>query len=206
MNNEILGGNEVWETVERPGYLGSHKEEFEKKWDELYGFNNIGDKNWRVSWETRDGKELSFERIFSEYVSGYSQHFRKNPEVLNYLIENSCFTYDIDPSITREQAFDPKALVGIPGIPNQFHHVAINIAIEEELGLQFKGEAPIQVRGLKKTVPLEEWSIIALLQPGFIKCLHSNLIRIPDKLIWWINPDSIEGLYQYCKVVQRRVN
>ena len=197
MAEESIPKPRKFKTVARPGYLGSKRGLMEASWD-----NQYGPGMWRIAWETANGSPLTFEEIFEEYIQGYTAHFTKFPQIVEYLTTHASFAYDIDSNITRKQAFDPNALVGIPGVPNQFHHVAINIAITERLGQTFTGITPIQVRGLKRSIPLEEWPITSRLQPGFIQCTHPELIRQPETPIWWIRPDSVEGLYQYCKVLQ----
>ncbi len=195
-NKEVRGGN--WQTVERPGYFGKRKDELVTEWNLRYG-----ESNWRLAWELKNGAVLDFQSVFWQiYVAGYSAYFLAHPEEAHFLTDNFSFTYDKE--ITpKKDAFDPYALYEKPGHPNQFHHVALNIALESFLGLTFVGETPIQVREGKPGTPVEAQPAGYLWSPGRIPTVRQDLI--PDGIVGWWNPGSIEDLYQSAKVVQRRV-
>jgi len=182
--------------VEYPCYLGSKRILKEKEWNEKYGIDN-----WEIGWLDSFQNKMTFPEIFEHYILGYESYFRKNIASLYFLASKYSFVYDIDSDITKTQAFDRDHFYNKHGKPNQFHHVAINRAIEERIGIKFSGNIPGQVRGLKFNIPLTDWPTEAMLQPGFIKCISPQLIRKPNVTTWWINVDSIEGLYQYNKVL-----
>ncbi len=122
-----------WVTIERPGFFGKKRQELEKHWNETYG-----EGNWRLIWETPQGRVLTFEGILLEYVKGYAEYFKQHPDEAEFATTNYSFAYDKD-EISKEQAFDPYALYNKPGVANQFHHVAFNLALEKVLGIPFKG-------------------------------------------------------------------
>jgi len=147
---------------------------------------------------------MNFDQIILEYVLGYAEYFRQHPEEAAYLTDNFSFGYDKE-IVTRDQAFDPYALYQKRGKVNQFHHTAMNIALEQYLGIPFKGAEPIQIRAGKPGTSKEDWPLGWRWQPGLIPCVHPELItdiEIPNR--WW-NKGSIEDLYQSDKVLQARV-
>ncbi len=192
---------ENWETIERPGYLGKRKDEYLAVCDQKYG-----EGNWRLVNVTREGQIMTYDDIFWKvYLSGYVRHILVHSEEIQFLTDNYSFAYDKH-MITRKQAFDPYALYNKPGIPNQFHHTALNIALEWYLGIPFKGDRPIQVRQGKPGTPRSTWPEGWRWSPGFIKCTRPDLI--PDETFegWWEDKESIEAFYQYTKALQVKVS
>lgn len=201
MSKEIPELNEqhpktFWTTVERPGYFGKSREEQEKEWNQKYGKSG-----WRIAWETPEGEILTFDDIILEYILGYVEYFRQHPDEATYLTGNFSFGYDKE-LITREQAFDPYALYQKPGKANQFHHVAMNIALENILHLPFQGKEPIKIRAGKPGTPVETWPAGWRWQPGLIPCVHPELIAEVDFPNRWWEKGSIEDLYQSDKVLR----
>jgi len=187
-----------WRTIERPGYLGKKKDETFQAWTEKYG-----DGSWRIVNETSTKEIYSYEDIiFKVYVPGYMEYFLSHLNDLKFVTENFSFGYDKDPTDKRS-AFDIYALYNKPGIANQFHHAAFNIAIEQRLGIPFRGINPVQVReGKPGTLDNLQpngyrWS------PGRIPCTISELIPKPHISGWW-SYNSIEDFYQSTKALQIR--
>lgn len=200
MTKEKLQDNkatlENWVTAERPGYFGKSREEQEKAWDEKYGKGN-----WRLAWETPQKEALTFDGIIQEYVEGYTEYFRQHPDEAKWITENYAYAYDKE-IITKEEAFDPYALYQKQGKANQFHHVALNIALEKVLDTPFKGEEPIKVRAGKPNTPVEQWPAGWKWHPGLIPCVHPEMIQdVTFDNQWW-KKGSIEDLYQSDKVLQ----
>lgn len=186
-----------WLTIEHVGYQGENKDEHEKRWSGLYGRNN-----WRIIWRLSNGEEVDFDYMFERYVDGYEYFLRTNLDEAERLSQVAAYTYDKD-IISRGQAFEPKALVGKAGIVNQFHHVALNIALEDRVGIKFKGDQPIQVREGKPGTPVEAWPVGWRFSPGRIACCQPELIPKVEIKGWW-QENSIEDLYQSTKVLQIR--
>lgn len=195
---------ELWDVKEHPGYLGKKRTDAMKEWDRKYGTDN-----WRlIHWQTADGRMLTYDQVFQVYVEGYEKYFREHQNEAEYLVQNYAYGYDLDP-ITPEQAFDPHALYDKPGIRNQFHNVAFNIAIESVTGRQFQGVEPIQVREGKPGTPDEEQPAGFRWSPGRIPCTNPQIIP-PVTLSseqWW-QSGTIEDFYQRAKVleVKRRIH
>lgn len=188
-----------WQTIARPGYQGKKKDEQIVSWNQKYGV-----ENWRMVWETKEGEVMFFEDIFWRvYVPGYVKHFLAQPEEARWITDNYSFAFDKD-EIRREQAFDLYALYNKPSVANQFHHVALNIALEWYLGLPFKGSRPVRVREGKPGTVEEEWPEGWRWSPGRIPTVRADLIPDLELAGWW-EPGTIEDFYQKAKVVQVRV-
>lgn len=195
-NKEKLNPHKIWVTVEKPGYLGKRKDEREAEWNQQYG-----EGKWRYAWELADGKTLDFEEVFWQvYVAGYAAYFAHHPNEAIFLTDQYAYAYDKE-MVTREQAFDPFYLYNQPGHPNQFHNVALNIAMEWFLGLPFSGEHPVQVREGKPGTPVDQQPEGYLWSPGRIPAVRLDLIPPRHTAGWW-NTNSIESFYQNAKVVQ----
>ena len=190
--NETIQG---WITVERPGYLGKSKDEKLLSWDREYGVNG-----WRLVWETAKGEVLDYDGVFQKYIESYALYFLQHPDEASFLTENFSFAYDKE-LITKEEAFDPHFLFEKPGTPNQFHNVALNIALETVLELPFRGPEPIQVREGKPGTDPSTWPLGWRWSPGRIPAAHPEEIPESDQTGWW-QPGSIEHLYQTAKVLQ----
>ena len=104
-----------WKTVGRPSYLGKKKDEQYSLWDKEYGRDN-----WQIAWQLSNGEILGFDQVFQHYVDGYALYFENHLDEAVFLTEN--FSYGYDKELTsKEEAFNPRALVNKPGKPNQFH-------------------------------------------------------------------------------------
>lgn len=193
---EQIGVTERWEVVERPGFQGKQKDAQIARWDTEYG-----EGNWRIVWELANGETMDYDNVFWKvYVPGYVKHFLFNPDEALHLTVNFSYAYDKD-LITREEAFDPHALYNKPGRPNQFHNVALNIALEWYLGLPFSGGKPIKVREGEPSTLVEEWPEGWKWSPGRIPAVRQDLIPDNDIEGWW-KKGTIEDLYQTAKVIQ----
>lgn len=187
-----------WVSIEHPGYFGRRKDELVDKWNQQFG-----DRNWRLRWEISNGEVFNFAGIFWQvYVPGYVAYLSHNPVWADWLASNFAYTYDKD-QITKDQAFDPYFLLDKPGIVNQFHHAALNIALEYYLGRPFRGESPIQAREGKHGVLESERPQGWRFSPGQILCTRPDLIPPVDIKGWW-QPKTIEDMYQKSKVLQVR--
>jgi hypothetical protein len=187
--------NQSWITIGRPGYLGKNKDEKLATWDQEFGPGN-----WRLTWEMATGEVMDYDAVFLQYVESYAQYFLDHPDEAQFLTNNFSYAYDKE-LIAKEEAFDPHFLFEKPGSPNQFHHVALNLALEIELDLPFKGLEPIQVREGKPGTDPETWPAGWRWSPGQIPAAHPEYIPEQTQPGWW-QPGSIEHLYQATKVLQ----
>ena len=196
--SERLKLQPLWKTVARPGYQGKKKDEQVTRWNADYG-----EGAWRIAWELQNGDVCNYDQIFYNfYVAGYTQYFLEHPDEASLLATNFSYTYDKD-YVSRSVAFDPHALYDKPGRPNQFHNVALNIALEYFLGLPFKGRQPLQVREGKPGTDPSTWPQGWRWSPGRIAAVRQDLIPHHDTTGWW-EKGSIEDLYQAAKVVQAK--
>lgn len=188
----------IWQTVERPGYLGKKKDEKYALWDQKYGVGN-----WRMVNEAVGSEIYSYEDIiYKIYVPGYEEYFKQNPDEAKIITDNFSYGYDKD-LCTEEQAYDIYAFYNKPGVANQFHSVAFNIALRN-LGYTFKGNEPIQVREAKPGTHQDQQPIGYKWSPGKIPCTNSEKIPNPHIEGWW-NPNSIEDFYQSTKTLQVKI-
>lgn len=189
----FLMTNETWQTIQQVGYEGKQKDSNRQLWNATFGAGN-----WRLVWQYANGKLVGFDGVFEEYVLSYTNFFSKNLPLARRVSESYSYTYDKDPIPTKTEAFTPLARVNIPGVANQFHHVALNIALEQRCNLPFQGEFPVQVRLDKPGLPE--------LSPSHIPCIHPDLIPADNSPgeVWW-QPGSVEELYQNSKVLQIKV-
>lgn len=195
LGSEKLTQNSHWRIVERPSYLGKQRQAREIEWNLRYG-----EGNWRYAWELSNGQVLDFPTVFwNFYVSGYTAYFQAYPSEAHYLTGYFSYAYDKE-LIDHATAFDPFALYNRPGHPNQFHHAALNIALEYFIGLPFKGDKPIQVREGKPGTRTEDWPEGHIWSPGRIPTTRPDLI--PHDIEGWWRRGSIEDLYQSAKAIQ----
>ncbi|NMB56876.1 hypothetical protein GYA19_02985 [Candidatus Beckwithbacteria bacterium] len=187
---------EIWKDEKKPiGFFGKNRDKQYRNWDQEYG-----EGKWRIVWLLADGRILNFDDIFELYVESYEKYFKEHSDEALKIVQGYSYTYDKTP-ISFEEAFNPYALLDKPDIPNQFHHVAINIALAQRLGLKFKGLEPLQVRDGKADQSKENWPEGWQWGPGHIPVCDQSLIPMVELEGWW-NEGSIEDLYQKAKTLQ----
>jgi len=197
---ESLGSVKKWETVGHPGFFGKKRDEQFIEWD-----NSYGGGNWRIVWRLKDEQLLDFERVFWQgYVASYAGYFYQHPDEAEFLVENYSYAYDKE-TISKKEAFNPYALYRKPDRPNQFHHVALNIALEWFVGKSFGGEEPIKVREGKPGTSQSSWPEGWRWSPGRIPVVRRDLIPKTNISGWW-QKGTMEDLYQSAKVLQVRRN
>ena len=163
----------------RVGYLGKHRDEKFKEWDEQYGAGN-----WRLVWKVGQNW-FDFLGACALYEDAYFCFLTKNLAVLNQLIAEASDVYDdelsnVDSGLeyTRQETART--------------HVQ-DIAIRRSLvrmGAWFRGEDLIRIRQERGTHPLS-----VTLSPGRVPFHRPDLIVWPELPGWW-NPQSIEAFYQ----------
>ena len=181
-----------WISHDHPGFFGKNREERFQNWDSQYG-----QKNWRIRHKLSDGTIWDFDQMFwFGFVAGYTHYFFHHENEAQMLAQKYVYTFDKVPLTSKRHAFDPYAQYEKPGMPNQFHHVALNIAVERFLGHTFCGEQPLQVR---EGYAGEQWG------PGRIQFHRPELIGKPQYIREpWCHEGSVEDVYQNTKVLQLR--
>ncbi len=192
-------GGETWEIVNRPGYQAKNRDTQTALCNEQYGQGN-----WRLAWILENGEILNFEKVFyCIYVPGYTKYFNEHFDETKWITDNFSYGYDKDP-VTKPEAFDPYTLYSKPGRVNQFHHVALNIALEYYLGVSFKGQEPLQIREGKPGTDCKCWPKGWYWSPGRIPTVRPDLIPQTDIKGWW-QEGTVEAVYQKAKTLLRKV-
>jgi len=197
---ERLQQQGVWQTVERPGYLGKRRDAAYREWNKMFG-----EGNWRIGNQMANGEMYSYEDIiWKVYVPGYEKYFLEHPIEARFITDNYSYGYD-KTLCTEKEAFDIYAFYNKPGVVNQFHNVAFNVALTN-LGYRFEGVEPVQVREGKPGTP-DSWQPAGFRwSPGRIMAVRPELTPelielLPGQTIWWKH-GSIEEQYQLSKVLQ----
>lgn len=186
---ELYAKSNDWHALCHPAVFGKEREAVQNYWDEWYG-----EGNWKIGWRLRDGQVWDFSEVFwREYVVAYALYFKKYPHFLQAVCSHS-YTYGKD-LIDFSQAYDPYARSDLPGVKNQFHHVAINYAVGL-VGEGFRGSEPLQVWEGKAGATINEWPKGWWLSPGRIPAVRPELmpdVYLPERC--W-ETGSIEDFYQ----------
>ena len=180
---------EKWIAVERPGYLGKHRDEKFKEWDEKYGKGN-----WRLAWKAGE-TFVDFLGVCALYEDSYFEFLRNNPAILNQLITEASNVYDDEPS-NVESGFDYAKQ------ETKRTHIQ-DIAIRRSLirmGFWFRGRELIRIRQEKGTHPLS-----VTLSPGRVSFYRPDFIERPELKGWWC-PATVESFYQSNRFLQIKKN
>jgi len=175
----------LWKTIERPGYLGKHRDERIKEWDEKYGKGS-----WRMVWKINNVL-FGFLGVCALYEDAYFEFLKNNPEIVSQLINEASNVYDDDP-INVSSGFDYKKQ------QTKGTHIQ-DIAIRRclvRMCLWFRGEKLIRIRQEKGDHPLS-----ITLSPGRVPFHRPELIVGPEIKGWWY-PQTVESFYQSNRILQ----
>ena len=165
----------------RPGYAGKKRSLRRKELIEKFG---------KDSWEIRywiDNQLLSREKALAYFENSYIEFFRKNDEILEWLITYAKDVYDTNQSnIESGLNYSIQETEAI-----HIHDIAIRRALNQ-LNKEFKGENLLEVRG--------ENSEGYILSPGQVPFNNPEMILKPQLKGWW-NKNSIESFWQSNKVL-----
>jgi len=192
--HQILLKLDGWDYSPHTGQFGSERDALFAGLNEQYGAGN-----WWFGWRMPDGKIWNFlEMFWKVYIEGYDRYFNEHPDEAEYLAEHYSYAYDLT-EIPRQLAYDPTALVNMPGLPNQFHHVALNYVISARPG-GWRGNKPIAVRG--PGTEGERWNPGHIpAPPEYVDFTDESVERMSKA--WWEH-GSIEGVYQLRKTLVTR--
>lgn len=176
---------EEWITVERPGYLGKHRDEKYQEWDEKYGKGN-----WRLVWKVGE-TFVDFLGVCALYEDAYFEFLRNNSDILSQLITEASNVYDDEPSNVES---------GLDYTKQETPRTHIqDIAIRRSLirlGLWFRGKELIRIRQEKGRHPLS-----ITLSPDQVPFHRPDLIEKPELERWW-HLGTVESFYQSNRVLQ----
>jgi hypothetical protein len=175
-----------WTTLERPGYLGKHRDERFREWDSKYGAGN-----WRLTW--RIGEiYVDFLGACALYEDAYHHFLSTNPAIFNQLITEACEVYD-DELSNVESGFD---YTKQETARTHIQDIAIRRSVIR-MGLWFRGKELIRIRQEKGTHPLS-----VTLSPGRVPFHRLDLISQPEPTGKWWYPGTVEAFYQSNRVLQ----
>lgn len=187
----------TWETVERPGYFGTSRDEIHAEFDRLYG-------DWRIAWQW-DSLILQRGEAIQLYEDGYYEFFKANLGKLGWLVKTASDVYDTAPSnIEARFSYDQQETPS-----NHIHDVAIRRAVMR-LGEWFRGGHLMHVRpgkeGDRLGPHLIPFHLPDMIYRGEIKYKGKDRDFSKDPP-WWVRmgiEDSVEMFYQQNKVLQVR--
>ena len=190
--SQAIPGNPLlaeWTTIKQQvGFFGRQKKFIYAEFDKQYG-----EGNWRIAWQVGD-RAVQFDEAITLYEEAYRQYLTKHPEIVQYLVENGSEVYDNNISNIHSGTYYKIQEA------SSTHLQDISIRkIIVEMGLQFKGKTPIQLR------PYAKDKIGKKLHPGAIPFHKRELIAKPSLSGWW-KPGTIEDFWQSNKVLQVRRN
>lgn len=180
----------VWETIEKPGYFGKKRNELGSTWNETFG-----KENWRIAYQW--GNEV-IERPESLqlYEDGYYEFFKRNPDVLNWLVTTASDVYDTAET-NVEAKFD---YFNQETSNNHIHDISIRRVVMR-LGREFEGDHLMHVRWTDSEGYKINPGIVPFHLPHMI--VSGNINDYGKKGTWW-RKGTIEAFYQENKVLQVR--
>ena len=176
-----------WQTVDRPGYFGRHRDERYLAYDAEYGA-----ANWRLAWVAGDatgGVELAV----MLYEDAYLDFLQHNPLVVEELVSEASDVYDDAPSNVAS-GLDYRAQ---ETSRTHLQDIAIRRCLVR-LGRRFEGSQLIRIRDRDGEHPLS-----LTLSPGRVPFHRHDLIIRPELEGWW-QRGSVEAFYQSNKLLQVR--
>ncbi len=169
----------TWQSVERPGYLGKHRDERYQYWDQQHGLGN-----WRLAWQIGEHC-FDIEGAIVLYEDAYWRFLSQNRLILRQLITEASDVYDDSPTNVD---------CGLRYFPQETDRTHLqDVAIRRCLvrfGDWFHGPELIQIRDRKSSHPLG-----LTLSPGQVPFHMHWLIGKPELEGWWL-PGSVESFYQ----------
>ncbi len=187
----------MWKTIDRPGYMGTNREEIQRAWNAQYGTGN-----WRIAWQWSD---QIIERLIALqlYEDGYYEFLKANRDKLEWLVSTASDIFDTAP--TNVEAGLSYDIQETPN--NHIHDVAIRRAVLRN-GAFFKGNHLVHVRPNKEgerlgphLIPFHLPHLIYQGQTKY-KGQPRDFSKEPP---WWLTmgiPNSVEEFYQQNKVLQ----
>ena len=172
------------------GYLGSHRNEVIKRYDESFG-----KENWRVVWFDKEKKKiLDFQRMCTYYERSYHMYLEKNPEPIEFLQSRAS-------NVCAEDASDLESDCNYL-IQNGKRTQLLAIAIRNVMSLmkkEFCGQELIYLRGPKMV-----YRICEQLDPKVVPFCNPEKIFDP----WYGESErilfSVEDFYQNNRFLQIR--
>ncbi|MFC1762205.1 hypothetical protein ACFL6U_08995 [Planctomycetota bacterium] len=173
-----------WITLYRPGYLGKTKQSEDNKREHQYGCDN-----WRTAFAWGN-QVITYNTALQLYEDGYLEHFKRHPDILEWLLSTAANVYDNS---------DSNILSGVDYSIQETNSTHLqDIAIRRcvlRLGREFTGDHLVEIR--------DHESEGFRLNPGQIPFHIPEMIVQPEPKGWW-KLGSIESFWQSNKVFQVR--
>lgn len=178
----------VWETVERPGYFGKHRDQKFAEYNRRYGVDN-----WRLVWQVGES-EVGLDGAVLLYEDAYFAFLQSNPQMVDELTRLACDVYDDAPSNVESALDYSRQETDLTHLQD----VSIRRCLVR-LGRRFRGSELVRIRYTKSTHPIG-----LLLSPGQVPFHRPELIVEPQLEADWWERNSVEAFYQSNKCLQVR--
>ncbi len=173
---------EGWVFLERPGFAGKKRDQLTDALNVAYGVDN-----WKIAHEV-EGKYYSWlEAVTLFYEEAYFEHFKENPDILDWLCQTASDVYDNAKSNVKS-GLDYTIQ---ESTSNHMQDIAIRRVVKR-LNRAFQGDKLLQIRG--------RWAKGGILSPGVVPFHRPEWILQPELVSWW-QPGSIESFWQSNKVL-----
>lgn len=174
-----------WVDIDRPGYLGRHRDQRHAEWDAEYG-----EGNWHLAWQVGD-IWVPWGAMCMLYEDAYYEYLKNHPDTLDRLCRDASDVYDDDPS-NMDSGFDYSRQ------ETDRTHVQ-DIAVRRCLirhARWFQGTEPVQIRDSLGDHPLS-----VELSPGKVPFHKPDLLIRPEMQGWW-DYGTVESFYQSNKYLR----
>lgn len=172
---------ELWELRERAPYFGSRKKQKIGELQKRYG-------DFRLAYEF-EGDLIERESALQLYEDAYYFFLKRQPELLDWLVETASEVYDTEPE-NLDSGLDYGAQD--PGKRTHLQDIAIRRVLRR-LGRWFEGKELLEIRGIR--------SKGYVLNPGVVPFHRPECIQKPEWTATWAVPGSVESFWQSNKVV-----
>ena len=171
-----------WVDLSRPGYSGGNKYKQDALRQQFFGENN-----WRTAFCWGE-QVITYNSALQLYEDAYLEHFEKNPDILEWLINTAYDVYDnAESNVFSEHDYSIQE-----ARTTHLQDISIRRCMMR-MGKEFKGNHLLEIR--------DKNSEGYCLNPGQVPFHKPEMINQPEPESWWL-PGSIESFWQANKVFQ----
>jgi hypothetical protein len=178
-----------WQTVGRPGYFGSRRDEKHHNFDKAFGIGK-----WRLVWTLADEPPLTFvDACRSYYEESYVRWLQDRPDLVDHICR---FHNCIDNSPTNVNSGLDYSIQEARS--THIQDIAVRNALVR-LGRWFESPDPTHILEIRSSS-----SNGFVYGPGNVPFFDPSLIVSPRLTPTWANRDSVECFWQSNKFLQAR--